>query len=388
MTIPITTDIFHTTPPADGFDFPADNETVKIFPGITVFSEFLDGVRSSFSNSTLLNRGHVVSGGLISNGVFFSGGANGKIVNGPGGQITGFAGAVMNDLGSNVFDNYGLVASNNFFAGLLFATDATTVLLNNYGTVFSLAAAVEITANSTGGLIQNYSRIEGGTGIYVHIPSSQTTIINNHPGGIIRGTTYAIDADSGGYALHNYGTIIGEIIGFLGTHQIIVNHGKINGEVVLSNGNDIFNGAGGTSGNIIANGGNDHIIAGNGKVLIALGEGSDTVTAGPGHDQIRFDSALLGQIDKITNFHHAVDEIVLTEEDFTAIGTGAIGHLLAKADFHVGTQAVTASQYIIYDPHTGFLYYDSDGSGPALQKHFATLSAHLNLTHTDFLVQG
>ena len=73
MTIPITHDIFKTTPPADGYDFPGDNQTVKIFPGITVLSEFMNGVRSGYSNSTLLNDGHIESDGLGSNGVMFSG---------------------------------------------------------------------------------------------------------------------------------------------------------------------------------------------------------------------------------------------------------------------------------------------------------------------------
>jgi hypothetical protein len=73
---------------------------------------------------------------------------------------------------------------------------------------------------------------------------------------------------------------------------------------------------------------------------------------------------------------------VLSETDF--LGIAPINHRLAAADFHVGAHATTASQHIIYNPITGFLFYDPDGSGAMPQIHFATIGEHLQ--HNDFFV--
>jgi serralysin len=122
--------------------------------------------------------------------------------------------------------------------------------------------------------------------------------------------------------------------------------------------------------------------AGNGNVQIHVGGGDDTLTGGPGHDQFIFDTALAGQVDKITNFHPNLDKVVLSEAAFA--GIGPLGHPLAAADFHVGAHATTTSQYIIYNAHTGFLFYDPHDGSP--QIHFATLASHPGLTHADFMV--
>ena len=383
MTIPITHDIFKTTPPADGYDFPGDNQTVKIFPGITVFSEFMNGVRSGYSNSTLLNDGHIESQGLGSNGVMFSGGANGKIIN--RGSITGFAGAVMNELGNNEFDNYGALSSNNVFAALLFATDTTTAILKNHGTISSkLGFGVDITSNSTGGVIQNYHNITANYGIFIDTPASQTTTINNHTGGVIRGTTYAIDATSGGFVLHNSGLIKGNIIGFPGTHETIVNPGTIKGTIHLD-GNAIFIGTGGRSGEIDANGGNDVIKVGVGKVFVSLGAGSDIVTAGPGRDTFFFsDSLSHHQVETFKHFNPHLDSFELSANNFVGLG---LGHL-TPSEFHIGA-AVGFNAQIVYTPSDGALYFDPFGVlGTPI--HIATINPHgahaSHLTAHDFVV--
>ena len=58
----------------------------------------------------------------------------------------------------------------------------------------------------------------------------------------------------------------------------------------------------------------------------------------------------------------------------------------AAARFHVGAAAADASDRIIYNPNSGFLFYDADGRGGTGQIHFATVAAHLDLHNTDFLV--
>jgi len=104
-----------------------------------------------------------------------------------------------------------------------------------------------------------------------------------------------------------------------------------------------------------------------------------------GHEnQFIFDSVPGSQIEGITGFRRGLDKIVLFHADFR--GIGPIGHLLAAADFHIGVHATTHSQHIIYNPHTGFLFYDPDGSGHMPQIHFATVNAHLAPSNMDFLV--
>ena len=61
--------------------------------------------------------------------------------------------------------------------------------------------------------------------------------------------------------------------------------------------------------------------------------------------------------------------------------------LLAAARFHIGAAAHDANDRIIYNPATGFLLCDLDGTGQAQHAfHFATLAPYLHLHSTDFLV--
>jgi Ca2+-binding RTX toxin-like protein len=67
---------------------------------------------------------------------------------------------------------------------------------------------------------------------------------------------------------------------------------------------------------------------------------------------------------------------------FTAL---RIGELPSSA-FYSGTAAHDATDRIIYDPATGALIYDADGTGSAAQVQFATLSPGLTVTASDFLI--
>ena len=52
-----------------------------------------------------------------------------------------------------------------------------------------------------------------------------------------------------------------------------------------------------------------------------------------------------------------------------------------------GTAAQDADDRIIYDPATGWLYYDRDGSGASgVAIHFATVHEGMNVTASDFVV--
>jgi beta-glucanase (GH16 family) len=101
-------------------------------------------------------------------------------------------------------------------------------------------------------------------------------------------------------------------------------------------------------------------------------------------DRFVFDNTPKGGVDRITHFNVATDRLVLSQADFP--GLGEAGYPLAATHFYIGRHAAGLAQHIIYNPQTGFLYYDSDGSGVNFHIHFATMSPYLALVHTDFLV--
>jgi hypothetical protein len=385
----------------NGFDYDANNETVDVRRGVTVSSQSSAGIFSAFSNSKLLNSGHIVSGSFGSAGVQINGGTNAKIVNKHGGLIEGFDGVVLIDPGNNTVDNYGRLIATTA-DGLLFSVDTGPDLLNNYGSILSPDTGVEIASNFTGGVINNHHLIKGGDfGIDVDVPSGLTTSIHNYAGAVIQGPAAyasgvnagkvgAIYGHSGKFHLVNFGTIRGDVVNGDGARDVIVNHGNIIGGVDLGTGNCYFNGTGGDTANgIFASGGNDRIIVGEFGTIVNLGGGSSIVTGSPGGDNEYFFNAAPGAyVDRITNFSHGHhDAISFWSAVFPGLAANASFKLVA-ADFIVGAQAATASEHIIYNPQNGFLYYDPDGSGPQPEIHFATLSPQLHLTHNDFIVEA
>ena len=83
-----------------------------------------------------------------------------------------------------------------------------------------------------------------------------------------------------------------------------------------------------------------------------------------------------------TDFSVADDTIKVDNAIFTAVATG---HLAASAFFR-GAAAHDADDRFIYNPATGALIYDRDGTGGAAAFKFATLAPGLALTHLDFFV--
>jgi len=61
---------------------------------------------------------------------------------------------------------------------------------------------------------------------------------------------------------------------------------------------------------------------------------------------------------------------------------------LAKSHFHVGTEAETSDQVVIYDKKSGSIFYDADGSGTGTQFLLAKVTAGTKLHADDFFVGG
>jgi Ca2+-binding RTX toxin-like protein len=138
------------------------------------------------------------------------------------------------------------------------------------------------------------------------------------------------------------------------------------------------------NGNIDATGNNlVTTLVGNSGANILDGQGgNDTLTGGGGADIFLFDTTLgSSNIDTITDFTVGTDMIELDRTIFKAIGGDGV---LSAAEFHQGAAAQTASQRIIYDPATGDILYDADGSGSHAAVQFAQMAAGLTLSASSF----
>lgn len=131
--------------------------------------------------------------------------------------------------------------------------------------------------------------------------------------------------------------------------------------------------------------GNDYLSAGAGNDRLIGGPGNDRMYGGSGSDTFIFRDAPNSTTNKDTihDFNVAADIIHLENAVFTAlVGTGT----LSVAQFHIGSSAADASDRIIYNPSTGTVTYDANGSASGGAQQFALLTAGLALTRADFFI--
>ena len=111
----------------------------------------------------------------------------------------------------------------------------------------------------------------------------------------------------------------------------------------LGSGNDTFKNAGGHAGKVHG------------------GDGNDTLIAGPHTDKFVFDTTLNAatNVDRVKHFDPGTDKLFLDQTFFPALsGPGT----LTSAEFHKGAHAHDADDRIIYNKHTGALFYDPNGN--------------------------
>jgi Ca2+-binding RTX toxin-like protein len=140
--------------------------------------------------------------------------------------------------------------------------------------------------------------------------------------------------------------------------------------------------------------GADSLDGGDGIDRLAGGDGNDRMTGGAGRDIFIFDTAVgldLNtftpiNVDTITDFNPVDDTIRLSLSVFTTLG--ATGALAADAFLSVaGGQATLPSHRIIYDPLTGIVWSDFNGSGFSIPARIAVLeNLPANVTAADFVV--
>ena len=307
--------------------------------------------------------------------------------------IDGGAGAdtMIGGLGDDTYyvDNAGDVVTELASGGHDLVYSSISYTLPNFVEDVTLTGTADIdaTGNTQSNIINGNSganTLDGGIGNdALYGAGGDDTLIGGGGADHLDGGTGA-DSMSGGvgndsYVVDNSGDVITEnlhegtdTVDSSVSYTLTANVENLN----LTAGAGDINGTGNASLNTIV--GNE------GANVIAGGLGNDTLTGGLGDDTFVFDTALNknSNVDTITDFTTSDDTIDLSHSIFTALATGA----LSASAFHVGTAATTTSQHIIYDPGTGNLSYDSDGSGSHAQILFAHLTAGLALTEGNFFV--
>ncbi|WP_449871041.1 hypothetical protein [Nostoc flagelliforme] len=142
--------------------------------------------------------------------------------------------------------------------------------------------------------------------------------------------------------------------------------------------------------------GNDTIDGKAGNDLLIGGAGNDTLVGGIGADRFlydtnaRFDSSAIG-LDTISDFKQSQgDKIVLDKTTFSAI-TSAVGTGFSNAsNFEVTTLGAASTAVIVYNPVTGQLFYNTNGSvaGFGIGGPFAILTGAPTLAASDFVLQA
>ncbi len=363
------TDIYNPTLPA--IEYAGPGKTWTIANGVLVGSGSAPAVYSAFNGSKLVNEGDVFS--TSNYGVFFEAATNGTVVNKANGSIVGAYGVVLGNVpgAKNM-----TVMNDGTIIGLsssgVAAPDVSNFDLTNtghiFGPVYGVYATVTTAGPGDGPTIENSRAISSAQfGVYVRpLPGQKATVVNKS-GGTIKGDIASIDnGGSGNLSVENHGKIKGNIYGNVAADKV-VNDGTIKGETYLGPGNDTFKNAGGHAGRVHG------------------GDGNDTLIAGAHKDQFVFDATLnpATNVDRVKHFDPGTDQLFLSKGIFGALsGLGT----LTGAEFHKGTGAHDLDDRIIYDKHSGALYYDPDGNVGVPEVQFAKLDKGLNLHASDFIV--
>jgi hypothetical protein len=377
-----------TTFGAVAIDFSPGPEQWMIDAGVTVEADNTNAVISNENQSTLVNFGSIYSN--LNNAVDFGNTSSSAfIINEKAALISGDVNAIIFDGNGATIQNFGgdITGGTN---GIFFDLHARNTHVFNYGTVSGNSTGIFFESIVNGGLLLNKGSIVGdfeettGIGVEIDTHPGLFTQVTNAKGATITGGEEAIYVELGNLDLVNDGILKGGLdIGYTGSTDTITNQGHIYGSVILNGAFEVFDGKGGTSGDIFAFGGHDVITAGNGNVRIHLGAGINIVTAGPGHDKFIFDGYAGGPADLIKHFNPLIDRIVLPEAEFAGLGSPGV---LTASHFGINGNVHNHVPQIVYNYHNGFLYYDDNGDLPGGRSHFTTLAGHPPIGHGDFIV--
>ncbi len=166
--------------------------------------------------------------------------------------------------------------------------------------------------------------------------------------------------------------------------SVSINGLAANVENLILTGTSALNGTGnGLSNTLIGNAANNTLSGGPGNDLLIGNAGNDTLLGGSGQDNFRFNAALNGNIDKLSDFVVADDTLQLENAIFTKLTvTGTLNSAFLK----IGAAATDNNDFVIYNKATGALFYDADGNSAGVAIQIATLGVNLAITNNDFVV--
>jgi Ca2+-binding RTX toxin-like protein/bifunctional DNase/RNase len=155
-------------------------------------------------------------------------------------------------------------------------------------------------------------------------------------------------------------------------------------EKLTLTGTAAINGTGNALNNMLNGNAATNILNGDaGNDNLQGGLGDDVLTGGAGEDIFKLTNF---SKDTITDFSVDDDTIQLENSVFTQLTATGV---LKAANFRIGTAAIDANDYVIYDPGTGTLSYDADGSGAGVATQIAQITLvgiNLELNRADFVV--
>jgi Ca2+-binding RTX toxin-like protein len=402
--------IVTTSDPTGTHQTTHSNETIIVAPSVTVGM-----LGSSFPGAEIVNYGTVVGIATPDFGSVFIVAGGGTFINKPNGVVSRHNGddpAILIGGGVSVISE-GTVLSDGH--GIQLGNSANNNSILNSGDLYAGLNGIWVFgASAQSVVISNSGEIWGdANGIHMQNAVSAAPVIINT--GVITGRASSIVATDGDRLnVTNYGTLNGKVDGTsLNQTDVVVNNGRIIGDVNLGSGIDIYRGTGTVTGVVHGEGGNDALAGGNGvdrldggtendtltgngggDILVG-GAGSDTLfgglgvdvlTGGANNDFFVFNTALNASTNRdiIADFNHVADTIKLENAVFTKLGAGV--HALSSAFFRIGTHALDANDYIVYNSTNGALYYDNDGNGAHAAIQFASLSGHPAIAYNDFTV--
>ena len=182
----------------------------------------------------------------------------------------------------------------------------------------------------------------------------------------------------------------------LGTHTLVSIEG-VSGAQVQSNvltGNRGSNGLiGGIKDDTLSGGlgndrlqglqGKDRLNGGGGADLISGGAGLDTLIGGGGADRFVFEESGAADADRITDFQHGIDKILMT---YNLLPSNPAGTLADAAFRRIGSGSVDADDRILYNRASGEIFLDGDGSGAMAPVLLARVDAGTTLGASDFQI--